>query len=218
MNAAALWDMDGTLIDSEEYHWRAWRETMAREGVPITHEHFLTTFGQRNDVILPHWLGKDAPAEHIRRVGDAKEQLYRDLVAAEGIEPLPGAAEWLERLHASGWKQAIASSAPRLNVAAIVHALKLDGVIEAITASEDVSHGKPDPEVFLVAASRLGIAPGRAVVVEDAPAGIEAARRGGMRSIGVSRKVRLDADIYAPTLLDLPSNAFVRLLDHGAGA
>jgi beta-phosphoglucomutase-like phosphatase (HAD superfamily) len=93
-----------------------------------------------------------------------------------------------------------------------VHALKLEGVIQAMTASEDVRHGKPDPEVFLVAAARLGIAPARAVVVEDAPAGIEAARRGGMRSVGVSRKVRLDADIYAPTLLDLGADAFANLL------
>jgi HAD superfamily hydrolase (TIGR01509 family) len=197
MTAAVLWDMDGTLIDSEDYHWRAWRETMQCEGVPITHEHFLATFGQRNDFILPTWLGADAPPERIQR---------------EGIASLPGAAEWIERLHQAGWKQAIASSAPRLNVEAIMHALKLDGAIEAFTASEDVSHGKPDPEVFLVAAQRLGVEPHRAIVVEDAPAGIEAARRAGMCSIGVSRKVRLNADLYVPTLTDLPKHAFDRLL------
>src|SRR5581483_652479 len=117
---AALWDMDGTLIDSEDYHWRAWRDTMEHEGVPITHEHFVATFGQRNDVILPHWLGADAPAERIARVGDAKEALYRDLVRSGGITPLPGAAEWVRRLHADGWRQAIASSAPRANVETIV--------------------------------------------------------------------------------------------------
>jgi HAD superfamily hydrolase (TIGR01509 family) len=213
MTAAVLWDMDGTLIDSEDYHWRAWRETMRREGVPITHEHFLATFGQRNDFILPTWLGADARAERIQRVGDEKERIYRELVEREGIAPLPGAAEWIERLNQAGWKQAIASSAPRLNVEAIMHALKLDGAIEAFTASEDVSHGKPDPEVFLVAAKRLGVPPHRAIVVEDAPAGIEAARRAGMRSIGVSRKVKLNADVYVPTLRDLPEDAFTRLLD-----
>ena len=74
---AVLWDMDGTLIDSEEYHWRAWRDTMAREDVPITHAHFLATFEQRNDAILPTWLGADAPAELMRRIGDEKEALYR---------------------------------------------------------------------------------------------------------------------------------------------
>src|SRR5579871_1384023 len=107
---AALWDLDGTLIDSEEYHWRAWRDTMAREGVAITHEHFLATFGRRNDAILPQWLGAAAAADHIQRVGDAKEALYRDLLRRGGIAPLPGAAEWVARLHAAGWAQAIASS------------------------------------------------------------------------------------------------------------
>ncbi len=202
--------MDGKLIDSEEYHWRAWRDTMEREGVPITHDHFVATFGQRNDVILPHWLGADAPADRIVRVGDAKESLYRDLVRSGGIVPLPGAAEWVERLHQEGWKQAIASSAPRANVQAIVEMLKLP--FETIIAAEDVRHGKPDPEVFLTAAARLGVPPAQCVVVEDAPAGIEAARRGGMRSIGVSRTKALAADLFAPTLADLPADAFTRLL------
>jgi HAD superfamily hydrolase (TIGR01509 family) len=206
---AALWDMDGTLIDSEEYHWLAWRDTMAREGVPITHEHFLTTFGQRNDAILPHWLGADAPAERIQRVGDAKEARYRELLRRCGIAPLPGAAEWVARLHAEGWAQAIASSAPRLNVEAVLHLLKLP--FEVMITAEDVRHGKPDPEVFLTAAARLGVEPAQCVVVEDAAAGVEAARRGGMRSIGVSRKTRLPADLYAPSLEDLPADAFSRL-------
>ena len=206
---AALWDMDGTLIDSEDYHWRAWRETMARNGVPITHEHFVSTFGQRNDAILPHWLGADAPVDLIVRIGDEKEALYRELLR-EGIQPLPGAAEWIARLHAEGWRQAIASSAPRRNVEAILKSLKIS--FDAIVAAEDVRHGKPDPEVFLTAASRLGMPVAECVVVEDAPQGIEAARRGGMRSIGVSRKGPLSADLFAPTLTELPPDAFARLV------
>jgi beta-phosphoglucomutase len=207
---AALWDMDGTLIDSEDYHWRAWCDTMEREGVPITHEHFVATFGQRNDAILPHWLGAEAPRERIVRIGDAKESLYRDLLRAGGIAPLPGAAEWVARLHAEGWPQAIASSAPRLNVEAIVEMLKLP--FEVIIAAEDVRHGKPDPEVFLTAAARLGVPPRQCIVVEDAPQGVEAARRGGMKSIGVSRTKKLEADLFAPTLADLPADAFLRLV------
>ena len=206
---AALWDLDGTLIDSEDYHWRAWRDTMEREGVPITHAHFLATFGQRNDAILPHWLGANAPAERIQRIGDAKEALYRDLLRSGGIVPLPGAAEWVARLHDQGWPQAIASSAPRLNVQTILEMIKLP--FEVIIAAEDVRHGKPDPEVFLTAAARLKMPPSQCVVVEDAAAGIEAARRGGMRSIGVSRKSKLAADVFTPSLADLPADAFTRL-------
>jgi HAD superfamily hydrolase (TIGR01509 family) len=206
---AALWDMDGTLIDSEDYHWRAWRDTLAREGVRITHDSFLATFGQRNDAILPHWLGADASAERIQRIGDAKEALYRDLLRREGIGPLPGAAEWVRRLHEQGWRQAIASAAPRLNVEAILEVLKLP--FHAIITAEDVRHGKPDPEVFVTAAMRLGLPPSECIVVEDAPAGIEAARRGGMKSIGVSRNHKLLADISVPSLSDLPEDAFSRL-------
>jgi HAD superfamily hydrolase (TIGR01509 family) len=211
MMPAALWDMDGTLIDSEEYHWRSWRETMAREGIAITHEQFLATFGQRNDAILPHWLGTDASQERIQRIGDAKELLYRDLLRKGSIAPLPGAAEWVARLHTDGWKQAIASSAPRLNVETVLELVKLS--FDAIVSAEDVRHGKPDPEVFLTAAAKLHMPPSQCVVVEDAAAGVEAARRGGMRSIGVSRKNRLAADAFAPSLADLPADAFQRLVN-----
>jgi beta-phosphoglucomutase len=207
-----LWDMDGTLVDSEEYHWRSWRDTMAGEGVPITRAQFLATFGQRNDAILPHWLGVGAPAERIQRIGDAKEALYRELLRREGISPLPGADEWIRRLRAAGWAQAIASSAPRPNVQAVIHSLQLDGIFQAIVSAEDVHRGKPDPDVFLVAASRLGLPPSRCVVVEDAAAGIEAAGRAGMHSIGVSRKATLAADLFTPSLADLPEDAFERLV------
>ena len=209
---AVLWDMDGTLIDSEDYHWRAWRDTMAREGVPITRAQFLATFGQRNDAILPHWLGAQATADRIQRVGDAKEALYRDLVARDGIEPLPGVADWIARLHAAGWLQAIASSAPRANVQAIVQALHLDDCFQAAVSAEDVRHGKPDPEVFVTAAARLGVPPARCVVVEDAAAGIEAAKRAGMRSIGVSRTAKLAADLSVASLADLAADAFSSLI------
>ena len=77
---AVLWDMDGTLVNSEELHWISWRDTMAKEGVVITREQFLSTFGQRNDSIVPAWLGCAATAERIGRIAEAKEELYRHLV------------------------------------------------------------------------------------------------------------------------------------------
>ena len=204
--------MDGTLVDSEDYHWRSWREAMAPEGVPITHSHFLATFGQRNDEILPAWLGADATPERIERLAGAKEAHYREMIGREGIVALPGAAQWVARLKAAGWLQAIASSAPRLNVEAILRALRFNGEVQAVTSAEDVHRGKPDPEVFLVAAAKLGVEPARCVVVEDALVGIEAARRAGMRSIGVSRKVKLPADVYVQSLDELPADTFERLV------
>ena len=103
---AVLWDMDGTLIDSEEFHWISWREAMADEGVAITHEQFLSSFGQRNDSIIPRWLGAALPPERIARIGNVKEELYRDLVRKNGISPLPGVASWVHWLHEHGWLQA----------------------------------------------------------------------------------------------------------------
>jgi HAD superfamily hydrolase (TIGR01509 family) len=212
MTGAVLWDLDGTLVDSEEQHWRAWRDTMAAEGVPLNYEQFRSTFGQRNDSFVPEWLGPGATAERARRVADEKEACYRRLVLAHGLEPLPGAAEWVRRLREEGWKQAVASSAPALNVEAMLEASGLKPFFHATAAAEDVLVGKPDPEVFLVAAARVGARPRRCIVVEDAAAGLEAARRAGMRSIGVNRGAALDADIVVPSLAELPQDAFKRLL------
>ncbi len=212
MTRAVLWDLDGTLVDSEDYHWQSWQHALALDGVRVTYEDFKHTFGQRNEGILRGWLGADATLDRINRIADAKEVEYRRLAAEHGLTPLPGAAEWLVRLQAAGWKQAIASSAPRLNVDVMLHALQLDAYFDAIVSSEDVTRGKPEPDVFLTAAARLGVTPSRSVVVEDAAAGIEAARRAGMRSVGVSRSVTLAADISVRSLTDLRADAFDKLL------
>jgi beta-phosphoglucomutase len=207
-----LWDLDGTLADSREFHWRAWRETMREAGVEITEAQFLASFGQRNDAILSKWLGGPVAADRIREIGDAKEALYRRFVQDEGITPLPGAVEWLERLHREHWRQAIASSAPRLNVEVMTRVLGFTDSLGALVGAEDVQRGKPDPDVFLAAASKLGVAPPRCVVVEDAAAGIEAARRGGMRSIGIGGVELAGADVVVRSLVELSADAFDRLV------
>lgn len=213
MTRAVLWDLDGTLVDSAEFHWFSWRDTLAAEAVPVTYEMFLDTFGQKNDRILRMWLGEGAAEDRIERIANAKETEYRRLVQAHGLEPLPGAREWMDRLHAAGWKQAIASSAPRLNVEVMVKVLDLGRDLDAIVTAEDVTAGKPDPQVFLTAAGRLGVSPSHSIVVEDAAAGVEAARRAGMRCIGVSGAGTLDADIAVTSLADLPADAFDALID-----
>jgi beta-phosphoglucomutase len=207
-----LWDLDGTLADSREFHWRAWRETMREAGVEITEAQFLASFGQRNDAILSKWLDGPVAADRIREIGEAKEALYRRFVQDEGLTPLPGAVEWLERLHREHWRQAIASSAPRLNVEVMTRVLGFTDSLGALVGAEDVQRGKPDPDVFLAAASKLGVAPPRCVVVEDAAAGIEAARRGGMRSIGIGGVELAGADVVVRSLVELSADAFDRLV------
>ena len=121
--------------------------------------------------------------------------------------------EAIEKLRSEGWLQAVASSAPRLNLDTIIEALSLSSFFAAIASAEDVTAGKPDPQVFLAAARKVGVEPSRCVVVEDAPAGTEAARRARMRSIGVlSSHTELRADTVVRSLEDLPVDAFDQLL------
>lgn len=215
MKRAVLWDMDETLVDSAEFHWLAWRDTMLREGSPITYEQFLATFGQRNDSILRQWLREKATNEVIRRIGNAKEALYREHVRRSGISPLPGALDCLQVLNRQGWLQAIASAAPRANIETILDVLQASQLFPAIVSAEDVHHGKPDPEVFLTAAAKLGVGARHCIVVEDAEHGIEAALAAGMKCIGVSRNgTHLRADIVVRSL-DLLDEGFERLLANG---
>src|SRR5262245_15350688 len=205
--------MDGTLLDSTEYHWLAWRATLATEGIELSYDRFLAPFGQRNDTILRSHLGAALPLAEIDRIGAAKEERYRALVRGRGIALLPGVERWLRRLHGEGWRQAIATAAPRPNVDTILAILDVGACFQAIVSAEDVQRGKPDPQVFLLAADRLAVPPPRCVVVEDAPPGIEAAHRGGMRAIGVrTSHPALEADIAVDTLDDLPDDAFEELL------
>ena len=212
MRRGVLWDLDGTLVDSEEFHWLSWRDTMRREGIELTYDAFLASFGQRNDRILGGWLGPDADAARVQQIGDAKEAEYRRLAEVHGLQPLPGAREWLVALRAAGWKQAIASSAPGMNVEVMLRVLDLTQYLDAIVAAEDVTIGKPDPQVFLRAAEKLGVPPSRSIVVEDAAAGVEGARRGGMKCIGVAKNGPLKADVVVTSLADLPADAFDRLV------
>jgi HAD superfamily hydrolase (TIGR01509 family) len=122
----------------------------------------------------------------VRRLSLRKEELYRQIVRESGLEPLPGVRMWLGRLAVHGVPCAIGSSTHRENIEVSLDVLGLRDFFRAIISAEDVSHGKPDPEVFLKAAGKLGIEPGLSVVFEDAHVGIEAAHRGGMRVIAVA--------------------------------
>jgi beta-phosphoglucomutase len=212
---AALWDVDGTLIDSRKYHWLSWRDALAAEGFRVTRPQFEQTFGRRNDEILREYFPSYSTKD-ISRVGDAKEVAYRALVRERGIELLPGVGRWLDRLKEEGWLQAVASSAPRQNLDAIIAVLGLEKYFGAVASAEDVTEGKPDPQVFLAAAAKLGVKPAACVVIEDAPAGTEAARRARMRCVGVlSSHAELRADIVVRTLEELPDDAFDDLLAEG---
>ncbi len=209
---AVLWDLDGTLVDSEEAHWLAWKVTLDAAGVFITRAQFSSTFGQRNASFLHLWLGVEAGDASVERVGAAKEAAFRRMVRDGHCAWMPGAREWLERLGRGHWLQAISSSAPRANVEAVLEVFGIGGWFAATVAAEDVRAGKPDPQVFLETAARLSVPAPRCVVVEDAAAGVEGALRAGMACVGVSAKETLAATRYIRTLEELPLETFSLLV------
>jgi HAD superfamily hydrolase (TIGR01509 family) len=207
---AVLWDLDGTLINSARAHWQAWHDEMAAQGIDLSFEAFMDTFGQRNDRVLRLWIHPDLTLEEIARISETKEIRFRESLRGQGMELQPGGAQWIQTLRTAGWKQALATMAGRENVHA-VFAGKQGQYFEAVVTAEEVVRSKPDPDVFLLAASRLGVPPSRCVVVEDSPAGIEAARRAGMKSIGIGSTTSA-ADVSFLTLLEIPAGCFEQLI------
>jgi len=183
---AAIFDWDGVVIDSSRQHEESWERLASEEARPLPEGHFKAGFGRKNEFIIPQILQWTADLAEVRRLSLRKEALYREIIVERGLEPLPGVRPWLERLAAAGIPCAIGSSTHRENIEVSLDVLGLRTFFQDIVSSEDVSHGKPDPEVFLKAAEKVGIAPALCVVFEDAHVGIEAAHRAGMRVIAVA--------------------------------
>jgi len=183
--SAVIWDVDGTLVDTAELHFGAWVELCRDLGREFTRADFAATFGRRNPEIIRYQFADRFDETAIADLGDRKEELYK-AGARQGVSLLPGARELLQGLHDAGFRQAIGSSAPLGNIDLILELTQAARFFDAISSAEDTQRGKPDPQVFLVAARKLGVPPPRCVVMEDAVAGVQAARAGGMKCIAVS--------------------------------
>ncbi len=208
-----IWDMDGTLIDTARHHYDSWRELLAPEGVDLDYPAFMVGFGRRNDEWLRDLLGDEIALTDIRRIGDAKEERYREMLREQGLIVLPGVLETLVRLRDDGWRNAVATSAPVQNLEIILEVTGLKELMDGWAGSEDVQAGKPAPDVFLAAAARIGVDPHRAVVVEDAAAGVLGAHRAGMAAIGVGpHHAELGADRSVESLADLSVEVFGELV------
>jgi beta-phosphoglucomutase len=184
-NGAVIWDVDGTLVDTAELHFEAWAELSRDLGRPFTRADFAATFGRRNPEIFHILFGDRFSDSEIDELAFRKEELYRT-AARRGVDLLPGARPLLEGLKAAGFQQAIGSSAPRANLDLILELTRSSNLFAAVSCAKDTTRGKPDPQVFLAAAQKLGVPPRHCVVMEDAVAGVEAARNGGMKCIAVS--------------------------------
>jgi HAD superfamily hydrolase (TIGR01509 family) len=182
----AIFDWDGVIIDSSRQHEESWERLAAEEGRALPAGHFKEGFGKKNEWIIPnllHW--SDAPAE-VHRLSLRKETLYRAIVVERGLEALPGVHDFLTRLLAAGVPCCIGSSTHRENIATIIHVLGFEAFFQGMVTAEDVTQGKPHPDVFLQAAAKIGRRPACCVVFEDAFAGLEAAHAGGMKAVAVA--------------------------------
>jgi beta-phosphoglucomutase len=215
-----LWDVDGTLIDTAALHFDAWKRLAQDLGSSFSAEQFAATFGRRNPEIIREVFGEHYSASDIDRLGFQKEEYYRAAARANGLHLLPGVLELLKALHSAGFKQAIGSSAPRGNLDLLLSLLDIGQYFEAIVSMEDTSRGKPDPEVFLIGAAKIKIAPAHCLVFEDAPAGVQAAKAGGMAAIGltfvghhsVERLAEAGADLVVRTLEEVSVATVAQLL------
>jgi len=198
---AVIFDVDGVLTDSYRPHYRSWQRMFAEHDITFTDEEFRRTFGRTNrDILTTLYPGKLSDDE-IRRWGDRKEELYREIIAAE-FEPMPGAVELIDALFAAGFKLGVGSSGPPANIRVTLDKLGRAGRFSAIVTGADVERGKPDPQVFLLAGERLGVPPARCAVIEDAPQGVEAANRAGMTSIGLTDTTTHDKLSHAKLVVD----------------
>jgi HAD superfamily hydrolase (TIGR01509 family) len=198
----AIFDWDGVVVDSSRLHEMSWEVLAAREGRTLPEGHFKRGFGMKNEAVIPDVLQWATDSGEVERLARTKEALYRELVAEHGIVLIPGTEAWLTELGKRGVPCVVASSTRRLNVDCVMDRMNLGRFFAGIVTGEDVSEGKPSPDIFLEAARRLGFAPDRCVVFEDSIPGVQAAVAAGMKLIALTTtnpaSVLRDADLVVP--------------------
>jgi beta-phosphoglucomutase len=210
-----IFDMDGVLVDSYQPHLKSWQIVAKEFGHELSEQKFAQTFGRVSaEIIHTNW-GMGISDDEIARFDRRKEAVYRDLIR-DAIPAVPGLHDLLPKLAADDARIAVGSSGPIENVEMVLTGLAIKKYFNAIVSSKDVTRGKPDPQVFLTAAERLGVPADRCVVVEDAPAGIEAAHRAKMKVVGLttsySRDRISDADLICRDLSELSPEKIHTLL------
>ncbi len=196
-----IYDLDGVLIDSSDAHFESWRRLARELSCEVTREQFRSTFGRQNRDIIPLLFGEDLGQQRINELGETKERYYRENIK-DHVPVLPGAAELVRSCHDSGLACAIGSSAHPENIAITLRAMGVEDIVRAVVSGHDVTKGKPDPQVFLLAAERLKVLPKNCVVIEDAPAGIEAALAAGMFAVGVTTEHPRERLAHAHRVVD----------------
>jgi beta-phosphoglucomutase len=197
---AVIFDMDGVLVDTYRAHLQSWIMLGAEHGRTITEDQFRPTFGRTSRETVEELFRQSFDEQHIARLDHRKEELFREILS-EHFPAMPGAKELVASLAEAGLGIALGSSGPPKNVELVLDKLGIADRFDAVVTGADVRVGKPNPQVFLVAASRLRIPPERCAVVEDAPLGIDAARAAGAAAIGLASTGRTRESLAAADLV-----------------
>jgi len=183
---AVIFDMDGVIVDNSEYHTQAWHAFCDKYAGPLTEEDFrLHILGRNNRDTLCYIFKRDMTDEEINQYGEEKEALYRELYAPH-IKATPHLYDFLELLRKNDTNISIATSADRPNVDFVLNALDIREYFCSITDTSAVTHSKPDPEIYLVAAKTIGYDPSKCIVIEDTVSGIRAGKAAGMKVIAIT--------------------------------
>jgi len=190
--SAYIFDMDGTLVNNMGVHIQIWVEFLASIGHPTDTETFYRrTVGKVNAEILREFVRPDLTDAEVAVYSLQKEELYRRRFRPL-LKEIPGLSAFLRQARASGMPMALATSAGMENVRFVLRGLGIEAFFSAVVSADEVVNGKPDPEIFLKAAAKLGVAPGECLVFEDSPSGLEAAHRAGMRAVALTTTFTVD--------------------------
>lgn len=199
-----IFDLDGVLTDTAEFHYRGWKRLAEEEGLPFTREDNEALRGvPRRESLLLILKGREFPESAIQEMMARKNRYYLEFIGEIGPgDLLPGARELLRELRAAGMRVALGSASK--NAGEVLDRLGIRDLFDAISDGYSVERQKPAPDLFLHAAAQLGLPPEACAVVEDAAAGIEAARAGGFRTVGIGPPERVgEAEAIFPGLENL---------------
>jgi beta-phosphoglucomutase family hydrolase len=217
-NFAVIWDMDGVIVNTGKDHFKSWQYAFGKRGVTFTEPDFQSRFGMRNDAIIRSMMGDAVPKAEIERIANDKETNFAEIVRSH-IKPCPGALELISALNNAGVKMAIASSAPVSNIRLLLGTLGILDCFQQFVSGREVTESKPSPQIYLFAAQKLGVKPEICIVVEDAVAGVQGAKRAGMYCVAVTTthpgELLQEADVIVDSLAELTISSLENLIKSG---
>jgi beta-phosphoglucomutase len=199
--------MDGVLVDSNPFHLDKWIAFLGERAIPFDREKLpAQIFGQRNDTVFRRFLGEHLSRAETRIMSEELEARFREVFRPHA-KPLPGLLSLMEECVKAGVPLGVASSAIRKNVEFVVEALGIARYLQTVISGDEISRAKPDPEIYLLAAQRLGVDPANAVAFEDSFVGIEAVRSAGMKCVAVASSFSVEC-LRAETKADSVLRSF----------